>query len=231
MKLPTESSSSSRPSAEDVRPDVAELAKALGDLSFECDGVVGVQAPTSETYNRTFAIYQKYRALAAAAHPQPSGVAEQASQRGPGSDVAPGTLSGTGRPDVAGLLRACGEYIATPNNYTAKEWAAKYSVDLVGRCRSMIASLAGQVKLLQDKDLVFAASVQVQAELNDCQAKLAEAEHHLAEYRADAETLKAIAADLYHARQKLEAAERAVARAVDAARGASTKEVDRAGNG
>lgn len=38
-----------------------ELLKALGDLSFECDGVTSTSAPTLETYNRTFAIWQHHR--------------------------------------------------------------------------------------------------------------------------------------------------------------------------
>jgi len=38
-----------------------ELYAALSDLSFECDGVVYVKAPTRETYNRTFAVVKKYR--------------------------------------------------------------------------------------------------------------------------------------------------------------------------
>jgi hypothetical protein len=45
----------------------ADLLQALADLSFECDGVTRTEAPSRETYNRTFAVLQKYRALYA--HP------------------------------------------------------------------------------------------------------------------------------------------------------------------
>lgn len=39
----------------------AALLKALEDLSFECDGVTRVVAPSRETYNRTFAVLRKIR--------------------------------------------------------------------------------------------------------------------------------------------------------------------------
>ncbi len=39
--------------------EAVELWNALKDLSFECDGVTRVQAPSRETYNRTFALLRK----------------------------------------------------------------------------------------------------------------------------------------------------------------------------
>lgn len=38
-----------------------QLLKALEDLSFECDGVTCVVAPSRKTYNRTFAVLRKIR--------------------------------------------------------------------------------------------------------------------------------------------------------------------------
>lgn len=48
-----------------VPPAPADLLQALADLSFECDGVTCTLPPSRETYNRTFEVLQKYRALCA----------------------------------------------------------------------------------------------------------------------------------------------------------------------
>ena len=53
-----------------------EVTSALGDLSFECFGVIGhCIAPSVATYNRTFAVLEKARAFLAqaeTAQPAPS---------------------------------------------------------------------------------------------------------------------------------------------------------------
>lgn len=38
-----------------------EVAEALDDLVFECDGVFNTRRPTRATYNKAFYIMQKYR--------------------------------------------------------------------------------------------------------------------------------------------------------------------------
>lgn len=38
------------------------VTQALGDLSFECFGVLGTTAPSVETYNRTFGVLEEARA-------------------------------------------------------------------------------------------------------------------------------------------------------------------------
>ena len=45
----------------------AELIQALGDLSFACFAGIGTKAPDAETFNRTFAVLEKHRALLATA--------------------------------------------------------------------------------------------------------------------------------------------------------------------
>lgn len=60
----------------------AELIQALGDLSFACFAGIGTQAPDAETFNRTFAVLEKHRALLATAtglpaHSVPDGWREQ----------------------------------------------------------------------------------------------------------------------------------------------------------
>lgn len=54
-----------------------EVLTALGDLSFECFASIGTARPSVETYNRTFSVLEKYRALKSAAttaQPQADGV-------------------------------------------------------------------------------------------------------------------------------------------------------------
>ena len=38
-----------------------EVAEALGDLVFECDGIFDTRKPSRETYNKAFYVLQKYR--------------------------------------------------------------------------------------------------------------------------------------------------------------------------
>lgn len=38
-----------------------EMAEALGDLVFECDGIFDTRKPSRETYNKAFYVLQKYR--------------------------------------------------------------------------------------------------------------------------------------------------------------------------
>jgi hypothetical protein len=38
-----------------------EMAEALDDLVFECDGVFNTRKPSRETYNKAFYVLQKYR--------------------------------------------------------------------------------------------------------------------------------------------------------------------------
>lgn len=38
-----------------------EMAEALDDLVFECDGIFDTRKPSRETYNKAFYVLQKYR--------------------------------------------------------------------------------------------------------------------------------------------------------------------------
>ena len=49
--------------------EIARLREALGDLSFECDGVLTTCAPSRETYNRTFCVLTESRKAALAKEP------------------------------------------------------------------------------------------------------------------------------------------------------------------
>ena len=42
-------------------PLLKEMAEALDDLVFECDGVFNTRKPSRETYNKAFYVLQKYR--------------------------------------------------------------------------------------------------------------------------------------------------------------------------
>ena len=61
----------------------AELIQALGDLSFACFAGIGTQAPDAETFNRTFAVLEKHRALLATA----TGLPAQAPRTWRGGDM------------------------------------------------------------------------------------------------------------------------------------------------
>ena len=45
------------------RADYNEVIKALGDLSFECFAVTSTAPPSRDTYNRTFQVLEKHRAI------------------------------------------------------------------------------------------------------------------------------------------------------------------------
>jgi hypothetical protein len=71
FSLPLYASSQAAPNGE-AFPD--DLLQALDDLSFACFGGLGTQRPDTATYNRTFAVLEKYRnKRAAPANQDPKG--------------------------------------------------------------------------------------------------------------------------------------------------------------
>lgn len=51
------------------RDDLREIVKALADLSFACFAGIGLQTPDMKTYNDTFQVLQRAKAMLAAAPP------------------------------------------------------------------------------------------------------------------------------------------------------------------
>jgi len=257
MKLSTESSSSSRPSAEDVRPmsQCPACGRADGGHSVDCQ-IVLRRAASVDAGTPTSAEDVRPDVADAREHPAVEWLNGSEPNPLPRSSVATTAplREGVGRggegPDVAGLLAEVAE-AGVWHNVTKMD--REQISSLFRRCRAMIETLAGErdrfravlegaeyehIDDLRGKSIDFCRALGVMA---------ATETRELAEYRADAERYRWLrdnieigssasgldrwSIDLPDPGIKLDAGEvfdAAIDAAIDAARGASTKEVDRA---
>jgi len=226
--MPSEAaeSSSSRPSAEDVRGAIRFAINALDGHLGDTDPPIDPDS-SQEEIEREYPLTCAMQKLVAAAE-----ILDRTAPK-PAEDV---------RPDVAGLVREIDRLMADWDSAHGTTWGK-----LLTRCRSMIESLCGDL-LASERGTRWACKQHGwRTDPNGCvwcymegmedprarDADRAEAERQLAEYRADAERFFKIAKTLTgdewerisgHYPTSDEPDEY---RAAIDARGASTKEVDR----